>query len=245
MKIESLQNEKVKNWHKLKEKKYRDATNTFLIEEDHILSEALKHGVIKEIITTEEKHFENIPTYEVTTEIMNKLKSQVTIPKIIAVCEKLPQKKVEGPVLFLDGIQDPGNLGTMIRSAVAFDIPNIVLNENTVDLYNPKVIRSTEGMLFQINVIREQTKSFLEEMKQKGYQIIGTDVKKGELLETKKLGSKTLFIIGNEGNGMSETSKSFCDSLIKIPMNPACESLNASISASIIMYEYRKCEKDE
>ena len=245
MKIESLQNEKVKNWYKLKEKKYRDFTNTFLIEEDHILKEALKYGVIKEIITTEEKHFKNIPTYEVTKEIMKKLKSQVTIPKIIAVCEKLPQKAIEGPILFLDGIQDPGNLGAMIRSAVAFEIPNIVLNENTVDLYNPKVIRSTEGMLFQVNVLRDETRPFLEKIKQKGYQIIGTDVRVGEHLEEKHLSSKTLFIIGNEGNGMSEISKSYCDYFINIPINPTCESLNASISASIIMYEYKKKVKDE
>jgi len=242
MKIESLQNEKVKKWIKLKEKKYRDKESLFLIEDEHIVSEALKKNKVKELLCLQEITT-TIPTFEVTEEIMKKITSQVTIPKIIGVCEKMKPQEIEGTVLFLDGIQDPGNLGTILRSATAFSIPNIVLNEKCVDLYNPKVIRSTEGIFFDLNIAREDTREILKKLKGKGYKIIGTDVSKGKLLEDLEYQENTVFIIGNEGNGMSEEARSFCEELICIPMNEKCESLNASVSASIIMYEVQKRRK--
>ena len=136
MKIESLQNKKVKEWASLKEKKNRDITNTFLIEGDHLLREALLRGVVLEVITTEEKNYD-VPTFHVTNEIMKKITSQVTPPTVIAVTKKLEEKEINGPVLILDGIQDPGNLGTIIRSCVAFNMPNLLLSRDCADLYNP------------------------------------------------------------------------------------------------------------
>lgn len=241
MKIESLQNNRVKEWSKLKEKKYRDQNSLFLIEGDHLLKEALNCNVVKEIIalnhTFEQKE---LPFFEVTEEIMKKLSSQVTVPKVIAVCEKKNASKINGKVCLLDDIQDPGNLGTIIRSAVAFDIDTIVLSNHTVDIYNEKVIRASEGMIFRINMIRTDLEEIIKSLIADNYHIYGTEVKGGKLLNEITFNEKSAIIIGNEGNGMHEYLQKYCHELIYIPMNKKCESLNAGVSASIIFYEMKK-----
>lgn len=235
MKIESLQNQKVKEWTKLKEKKYRDETGCFLIEGEHLIEEAKKIGCLKEQISINSAKRNS--DYIVTKEIMKKITSQVTPPNVIAVCEKLKEKEPFGNILILDKIQDPGNLGTMIRSAKAFFYDTIILSIDSVDLYNEKVIRSTEGMLFHLNIIRRNLKEELPKLKQLGYQIYGTNVQNGISLNQINFVSKKAIIIGNEGRGVKMELQKYFDKTIYIPMNQACESLNAAISASIIMYE--------
>lgn len=238
MKIESIHNQKVKEWLKLKEKKYRDETNTFLVEGDHLFNEAMIKGIVKEIISTD--HLFDIPGfpfYEVNDTIMKKLSSQVSGTNVITVCEKLKEQEIKGNVCLLDGIQDPGNLGTIIRSAVAFHMDTIIMSLDTVDLYNEKVIRASEGMIFHLNFKKMDIKKAISELKEKGYQIYGTDVEKGVLLKKIAFDSKSGIIIGNEGRGMRQELHSLCDRFIHIPMSDTCESLNAGVSASIIFYE--------
>ena len=236
MKIESLGNSKVKNWAKLKSKKYRDEADLFLIEGDHLVKEALLEGDVLELISTkEEEKREGIPFYLVTEAIMKKLSSQVSGTKIIAVCKKREEKEIAGTVCILDNIQDPGNLGTIIRSAVAFGIETLILGSDCVDLYNEKVIRSSEGMLFSLNILRMDATEAIKKLKANGYKIYGTDVRKGTNLKEIKFKEKSTIIIGNEGVGMKEGLKEVCDDFIHIPIY--CESLNASIAASIIFYE--------
>jgi TrmH family RNA methyltransferase len=238
MKIESLQNSKVKEWIKLKEKKYRDLNNLFLIEGDHLLNEAMIKGVVREIISTDKLFdFEGIPFYEVNDSIMKKMSNQVSGTNVICVCEKLREREIIGNVCLLDNIQDPGNLGTIIRSAVAFNIDTIIVSPDTVDLYNDKTIRSSEGMLFHINVIKLNLEDAIDSLKNKDYKIYGTNVENGlDLKETSFL-NKVAVIIGNEGNGVKKALQDKCDSLIYIPISSSCESLNAGIAASIIFYE--------
>ncbi len=239
MKIESLNNSKVKNWAKLKEKKYRDETNLFLIEGDHLLNNAMVNGSLIEIISTDEAmEIPGIPFYLVTDSIMRKLSSQVSSTKVMGVCKKMEKQEITGNVCLLDNIQDPGNLGTIIRSAVAFNINTLILSNDTVDLYNEKVIRASEGMLFHLNIIRTDLISIVKDLKAKDYEIYGTDVKDGINLPEINFSSKIAIIIGNEGNGMSEYLKNLCDKLIHI--NIRCESLNAGVAASIIFYELNK-----
>lgn len=233
MKIESLQNKKVKEWVKLKEKKYRDRTNLFLIEGEHLVEEAAKNGSIRELISLNDEHSD----YIVTKEIMKKLTSQNTIPNCIAVCEKLKEQKPYGNVLLLDGIQDPGNLGTIVRCATAFSYNTIILSDDCVDLYNDKTIRATEGMFFHRNILRADLKEEILKLKKDGYHIYGTNVKDGTLLKEISFSEKKAIIIGSEGKGVREKIKSEIDENIYIPMDASCESLNAAISASIIMYE--------
>ncbi len=239
MQIESVNNPKIKNLIKLKEKKYRDLTNTFIVEGEHLVKEALKKELVIEIYSLSDEDY-GVPSFKITEAVMKKITSQVSISPIIALCKKMGEEPIKGPVLILDGIQDPGNLGTIIRSAVAFSMPNIIISDNSVDLYNPKVIRSTEGMLFHVNAIRKNLSEYLPTLN-KDYQIIGTDVRMGVNIRNLSLNSNYGIVIGSEGSGMG-VSKDFCDTFIKIPMSDKCESLNAGVSASIIMYE---CDNHE
>ena len=235
MKITSLNNPKVVFWAKLKMKKYRDIEHLFIVESEHLVTEALKKGIVKEIITTEEKESE-VPTYNVSTEIMKRISTLITPSKVMAVCEYLMPDDIKGNILLLDHIQDPGNLGTIIRSAVAFNFSTIIVSEDTVDFYNDKVIRSSEGMIFNINLVKDDLLSIIPVLKEKGYKMYGTDVKKGKNIKTID-NKQCAIIIGSEGKGMSIEVKELCDDFIYINMSKTCESLNAAVASSIIMYE--------
>ena len=239
-KIESIQNEKVKAWSKLKEKKTRDEEGLFLVEGDHLVEEALKYHLVKEVLTLENESYD-VPTYQVTSEIMKKLTEQQTPPRVIGVCQKLEEQEVSGSVLALDGIQDPGNLGTILRSAVAFDMKNIVLSPTCVDLYNPKVIRSTEGIFFSLNIIRTDLVSFIKKQKMSNakYVVMGADMN-GEDVEKIDFPEPVILVIGSEGQGISTEVRECIDTFVRIPMTNACESLNAAVSASILLYERSK-----
>ena len=234
MELTSTSNAKVKYWQKLKEKKYRDQEKLFLIEDEHLVSEALKKNIVKEIITINDNIY-NVDTYKVTTQIMKLLSSQVSSSKIIAVCHTIEEKELTGNIIILDNIQDPGNLGTIIRSAVAFNFNTIVLGDNCVDLYNPKVIRASEGMIFNINIKRCNLKEFIPTLKN-DYTLITTDVNGGKDIRNIKYQNIAL-VIGNEGNGVSQEIADLCGEKVYIKMNNNCESLNAGVCASILMYE--------
>lgn len=239
MKLESLKNPKVKEWQKLHEKKTRDEKGLFLVEGNHLMNEALVHKKIVEIISSDENlKIPGIPIYHVTPEILKKLSSQASGTNVISVCKKLEEQNIEGNVCLLDTIQDPGNLGSIIRSAVAFGFKTLILSTDTVDVYNDKVIRASEGMIFNINIIRKDLKEAISKLKEKEYRIYGTDVKNGMNLKETVFPTKVAIIIGNEGKGMREEIKSLCDELVHI--NILCESLNAAIAASIIFYEVSK-----
>lgn len=241
MKIESLQNAKVKEWNKLKEKRYRDQTASFIIEGKHLLEEALKHHQVIEIIAlNEEFKVKDIPFYEVTENVMKKISTHMSIPNVLAICKKIKSQPIHGSICLLDDIQDPGNLGTIIRSAVAFQIDTIVLSDNTVDLYNEKVIRASKGMIFHLNILRGNLVNYCLDLKSKNYSIFGTDVQNGQSSANIVFPKNSAIIIGNEGRGMNNDLKKYCDKFIYIPMSSNCESLNAGVSASIIFYEMQK-----
>ena len=232
MNITSLQNDHVKYWNSLKNKKIRDKERRFLIEGDHLIKEAkLQNLVLETISTVDEK-----ADFLVTEDIMKKISSQATICKNAAVVRFIPEDKISGNIIILDGIQDPGNLGTIIRSCLAFNFISIILGDNSVDLYNPKVIRATEGMIFHVNVIRKNLSEFIPTLKNMGYKIIGTDVIKG--IDIKKIKHDNIaLILGSEGQGISDNIKKLCDEFVYINMNKSCESLNVGVAASILMYE--------
>ncbi len=237
--IESINNEKIKKYNKLLQKKYRDETNMYLVSTEHLVLEAQKRNLIIEIFLLEnEKNIYGNVTY-VKENVMRKLSNLNTIPRVVAVVKKERSKNIFGNIVMLDGLQDPGNLGTIIRSAVAFNIDTIILGDNTVDLYNEKVLRASEGMIFNINIVKKNLIDSIMELKVKGYKIIGTKVNNG--IDIKDIDvDKYAFIIGNEGKGISEDILNICDKYVYIPMNNKCESLNASIASSIIMYEINK-----
>lgn len=239
MLITSVNNEHIKELCKLKDKKYRDQSDVFLVETKHLVLEAYKEGLIKELILEQDELFPlDVDTLYVSFEVLKKLSSTSTPSKVMAVVYKKKEiERLGEKILILDNIQDPGNLGTIIRSAVAFNFDTIVLSDDTVDLYNSKVVRSNQGMMFHINIIKRDTISFISMLKSDGYKIVGTKVTNGHDVREAKIYSHFGLVIGNEGKGISHEVDNLCDEYLYIKMSNNCESLNASVAASIIMYE--------
>lgn len=239
MVITSLNNEHIKELNKLKEKKYRDQTGTFIIEGEHLVFEAIKKDLVKELIVLvgEDFYSDSVKITFVSKEVMKKLSSMDSYPNVIGICNKKEEEQIKGNILILEDIQDPGNLGTMIRSAVAFNIDTIVLSPMTVDLYNPKVIRSTQGMLFNTNIIVGRLEEIIPKLKEQNYKIYGTKVDNGKDIRNMKKIDKYALIIGNEGKGMSKKISNLCDDFLYIKMNDSVESLNAAVASSILLYE--------
>lgn len=238
MYISSVNNEFIKETAKLKEKKYRDLTNTFLIEGEHLVREAKKCDLIKTIIILEDFSYDtDLDKVVVSKEVMKKLSDNPSIPRIMAIVEKKECSRIGNKVLILDRLQDPGNLGTIIRSASAFDFDTLILSNDTVDLYNSKVIRSTQGMLFNINIKRCDIKEEIMSLKKKDYLILGTKVDGGSDVRDYSVNKKFALVIGNEGQGISKEVSDLCEDYLYINMSNRCESLNAGVAASILMYE--------
>ena len=241
MVITSLENEKIKNLAKLNKKKYRDQTNKFIVEGMHLELEAYKSGHLDELILEENVDLPfDIPYTYVSREVIEKISSVDTPTNIIGVCHKNSSNVISGSkFLILDELQDPGNLGTIIRSAVAFNIDTIILGENTVDLYNPKVIRATQGMLFHTNIVSRDVLEVIEQIKERNIPVYGTDVEKGMDVRSLSLDDKKKFalVMGNEGNGVRPLVKKSCDKNLYIRMNENVESLNVAIATSILLYE--------
>lgn len=239
--ITSLENKKIKNLSKLLIKKYRDQEDKFLVEGEHLVEEALKAGKLIEVIKTEDYEIDyEVPITIVTYEVLKKLSNSVTPQKVIGVVKKLDEKEIGNKILILDNLQDPGNLGTIIRSSVAFNVDTIVLSENCVDLYNDKVIRASEGMLFHINIVKKDIEKFIDEIHSKEYVVLGTRVTDGENIKNIEANDKLAIIMGNEGAGVRKEVLDKCDKYLYIPMNESCESLNVGVATSIILYELFK-----
>ncbi len=238
--ISSLENSKVKDIVKLQSKKYRDLTNTFVVETEHLVEEAEKVGIVKELYLVEDEFVDRDDTYFVTKEVMKKMSSMESPSNVLAVCEKSNSNEIIGDkILLLDGIQDPGNLGTIIRSAVAFGIDNIITSEDTVDYLNSKVLRASEGMVFHINIVEKDLFEELPKLKDK-YKIYTTNVVNGSDVSKINVDKPYAIIMGNEGNGVKSKIAEYASDAIYIPMNEACESLNVAIATSIILYEFSK-----
>lgn len=237
----SIENKKIKNIKKLYSKKYRDELNLFLIEGEHLILEAYKKGILKELILEEGTNFKlDVETNYVMNNVLKYISELSNPCKILGICKKLEEKEIGNKIVILDGIQDPGNLGTIIRSSVAFNIDTIVLSKDTVDLYNSKVIRATQGMLFNINIIERDLNSFIPILKEKDYKIYGTKVNGGKSLKNVEKCEKFAIIMGNEGSGVKPNILNMCSDYIYIDMNSSCESLNVGVATSIILYELDK-----
>lgn len=241
MLISSLDNNKIKEISKLYESKYRKEYNKFIVEGYHLVEEAYKSGVLEEIIILENKEINiDINNTYVTYNVMKKLTNLESIPDVLGICNIKESNITGNHILLLDGIQDPGNLGTIIRSALAFNIDTIVLSNDTVDLYNPKVLRATQGMLFHINIVRLDLVEAIKELKEKDYIIYSTNVVDGNDIRNIELKNKYAIIVGNEGSGVKKEIDELCDKRIYINMNSKCESLNVGVATGIILYEFNK-----
>lgn len=237
MVITSVNNPKIKEIKKLKNSKYSKEQKLFLIEGEHLVKEAFKLNLLKLTISLDDVSY-NVPNLIVNKSVLESLSSINSTPNIIGVCKYIDENKQLGNrILILDNIQDPGNLGTIIRSSVAFNFTSVVLSLDTVSKYNNKVIRSTQGMLFNTNVISCDIKSLIKKLKDEDYMIYATDVVGGVNVKDIKKPSKFAIVMGNEGSGVSSDIKDLADCNLYIKMNKDCESLNVAVASSILMYE--------
>ncbi len=234
----SIDNSKIKEIKKLNQKKYRDQNNTFLVEGEHLILEAYKKGCLKELLLTENTEFElDVETNYITESVSKFITSLDTPTNMVGVCSKRENKITGNKILILDEIQDPGNLGTIIRSAVAFNIDTIILSGNCADVHSSKVIRASQGMLFNINIVTKNLEETILNLKNENYKIYGTKVSGGKDVKQLAKNEKFAIIMGNEGHGVKDSLLGLCDEYLYIAMNKTCESLNVAIATSIILYE--------
>ncbi len=236
MVISSPGNNFFKDLMKLKQKKYRLQTNQFLVEGLHLVKEAIACGLCLEVISKDKVTFWNKDTV-VLSESLLRLLSDVEEPQdIFALCQMRTDFSLGNRILLLDGIQDPGNLGTLLRSAKAFGFETVIF-ENTVDLYNSKVIRSTQGAIFLMTCRQAVLSSFMKEHRE--YHYIGTDVKLGTPLNEAKISSEKIgLLLGNEAQGVRKELMDLTQSSVTIEMG-GMESINVGVAGGIIMYRFR------
>lgn len=244
--ITSSQNSQVKDWRKLQTKKYRVNTQSFLIEGFHLIEEALNSGwtiatiIVQEGTTlpswlTEQNH--QLVSKQVFTAI-----SQTEAPQGIAAVVKMPQAQpISGDYLLLiDQVQDPGNLGTMIRTADAAGFSQVVLGKGTVDLYNDKVIRASQGSIFHIPVVEADLLELIPQLQQQTYRVLASALDNAVSYAAASNLNKAALVMGNEGSGINPGILKLADQCIKIPIYGQAESLNVSVAAGILMYQMRQ-----
>lgn len=242
--ITSKNNETIKNLIKLKQKKYRDSTNSFLLEGYKVILEALNSGYkVLDVLLTDkalEKYSHKLNKYSVnlikiSASVVNALKSSVTSQEIFAVVEnKTVSNLSNGSFVILDGLQDPNNLGAIFRVCASTNFKNVLML-NCVDYLNDKVIRASMGNLFKLNLLNVNYNYLLNYCKDK--VVFCADMSGENLFKTEKPISSFGVIFGNEGNGVSENVKNIATKTVSIPMYNGVESLNVSVSAGIILYQ--------
>ncbi|MGM0830403.1 MAG: TrmH family RNA methyltransferase [Bacillota bacterium] len=247
--IQSSKNPVVKQWKKLLTKKERDLTRTYIVEGFHLVEEALKQeDSVLELIVVEgtdlpQKWTVDSVTMTMVSEEVGKALTDTETPQgVFAVCkQREDEHNIEKAATFmlLDGLQDPGNIGTIIRTADAAGIDMVVLGKGTVDPYNPKVLRSAQGAHFHIPIIRRDLTEAIPELKERNIPVYGTALENGVEYTTIKPQSSYALIVGNEGNGMSKELLTETDKNLYIPIYGKSESLNVAIAAGILLYYFK------
>lgn len=255
--ISSNQNTIIKEINSLKKKKFREEKKLFFIEGLRFVDEALKENVeILRVLVSEQfvssKNSDtilgkvkkkNIDLFLVTDKIFNEI-SDTEAPQGILAVVRMKSHTIDeiltpdSFIIVLDSVQDPGNLGTIIRTADAANSSGILLSKGCVDAYNPKVLRSTMGSIFHIpHVFSENIAEDLKGLKNRGIQVLAAHLEGKRFHFETDLKQSTAVIIGNEANGISEDIIRFADELVRIPMPGKAESLNASVAAGVLMFE--------
>ena len=256
--ITSTSNDQIKLLTKLMKKaKTRQEQGLFIAEGLKLAAEAVMLGRAKKLYVTEEgidSLMEKLdgkpecPVELVTGQVLSSVADTVSPQGVLALVtmpswdmEELFLKE-KANLLFLEEIRDPGNLGTIFRTAECAGVNGIILSGGCVDVYNPKVVRATMGAVFRMPFV--YTDAFLEAMgraRKEGISIFGAHLKGKRSFFEEDYRGRTAFVIGNEANGMTEEAAKMADVLVKIPMEGGSESLNASVAAAVMMYEaYRQ-----
>lgn len=241
MLITSKDNSKIKEARKLLEKKYSNDKKLFLIEGENLVLESLKNNLLVELFVLDGYECNiDFPYINVSLDVMKTLSDLKSTPRLIGISRYNLKNDLGNKIVILDDIQDPGNAGTIIRNSVAFGIDTIVFSKNSVSPYNTKVLRSTGGMIFNINIVIDELDNVINRIKQNDIKLIGTSLKKSKSLDDINNYDKYAIVMGNEGNGVSDKVLSLCDEIVRIDMNDNCESLNVGVASGIILYHMYK-----
>jgi TrmH family RNA methyltransferase len=242
-KITSTNNSKIKEVAKLHfEPSYAKKMGKIVIEGFHLL-EMAQDKVVEIYSTDEIEGYPKATHYLVTYEILSKLSCGKSDAKVIAVATLSEFVPLSGKfVLYLDSVQDPGNVGTILRSALAFGVKDVMLSTDCASPYNEKVIQSSQGAIFKLNLKIDSIPSDLIKAKESGYEIIASTLNDDSIgleeFKEKKI-DKSVLVLGNEGKGISDDVLKLADIFIKIPIS-CIDSLNVAIAAGIILYELNK-----
>ena len=253
--LSSVQNERVKLWSSLQEKKHRDRQNMFIIEGIHCVKEAIigkfeieaicfdsERGLPKEIAELQEQVPSYTEWYSATKSVMSKCTGTDSAPPIFAVLGKLNYQseqlfKRDGLVVVLDGVRDPGNVGTIIRSCDAVGADAVVLGKGCVDVYNPKTVRSTMGSLFHLPIVEADLSVLSPEARKQGLQIVGTSLQAKHDCYSFDWKPGTWIVMGSEGEGLSAEVEEQVNQTVIIPMIGQSESLNVAMATTVLLYE--------
>ncbi|MGY0568609.1 TrmH family RNA methyltransferase [Bacillus safensis] len=243
--IESAKNTNIKQWKKLHTKKERTKTGLFLVEGIHLVEEALKSGIVKELMVTSSdmlpSHIQpDIELYELSEEAFSAMTETETPQHIAAVCTVpvFEEKKVER-LLLLDAVQDPGNLGTLIRTADAAGLDAVILGEGTVDAFNGKTLRSAQGSHFHLPILKQTLQQAITELKERGIPVYGSALKDAKEYKSVTAEGPFALIVGNEGAGIDPDILQMTDQNLYVPMYGQAESLNVAVAAAVLVYHLR------
>ena len=224
-------------------KSYREEHGEFLCDGKTLLNEAVQNGAdIKIVLTSRDlkvKLPQNTRVYHVREDLIDSLSPLKNSLGLLFTCSFISNDDCDyhkGTHVLLDRVQDPGNVGTIIRNAHAFGVESVMLVEGSADIYNPKTIRASMGAIFKQRICNK-TQDKIIELKQSGVKFIGTsndsdsvDIKQADL-------RNAVIVLGNEGQGISDSLRKLCEEMVKIPLSSDCESLNVAIAAAIVMWE--------
>lgn len=249
--ISSLQNPRIRDLKKLQDKKYRLQQHQFLIEGRRFVEEALRQGAsLQTLLYTGEDLLDGLATdgvpeiLQVTPQILKELSGTVHPQGIMAsvgipVADPARFEQGLGLWLYLDEIRDPGNLGTIIRSAHAFACDGLILSRGCADPWQDKVLRSTMGSIFALPILSDQDPSYLSRRVGEGVRLYLADLTQARPLAAVTPAPSSIIVIGNEAHGVSDRIRALPHQAVRIPMPGGAESLNAAVAASLFLYEFR------
>lgn len=257
--ITSKNNDTVKYLISLQEKSNRERYGCFIMEGKRAVFEAVEAGVVEQIVVSQaylrDKDFhiikgKSLPITVLSEAMFARVSETKTPQGILALCKikKYNLQKVldeEKSILLLSDVRDPGNMGTVIRTAAAAGFGGIIASDGCVDVYNSKVVRSTVGCLFKVKIIQCKGcfTNVADEVKHKGFKLYAAHPRGGKSLFDVGFNDKTAIVLGNEANGIPNTLLKQCDVLVTIAMATGVESLNASVAAALMMYEVKRKNK--
>lgn len=242
--ITSLKNPRVLLWRSLKDRKGRKETGCFLVEGWKMVAEALRSGFLVDAVLIDEGRLsdatipDNVPVYALPEYVLAAVCDTKTPQGVAAVVRIIERDSLGRRLVALDGVQDPGNVGTIIRTADAAGFDGVLLSSQCADAYSPKVLRATMGSVFRMNVrVTDDLPGALSALKGEGYAVISSQLDGqpfGQVAPT--IDGSFALVIGSEGNGVTEPVRALATHRVALPMRGGAESLNAAVAAGIMMY---------